>query len=121
MVISASVGRHNSSTSGLRLLRALEGRMRRLGRRLRDERISFLLRKPRSWHDSKSSGRRGARVVRGDRPYVGIVSLSVSKLVEGGVGIAKKDRSFSGFSVTSFTLLSNRSNIGCPASVDGRY
>lgn len=119
MVISASVGRHNSSLGGLRLLRVLEGRMRRVG--IRDERISFSLRKPKSWHDSKSSGRRGARVVRGDRPYVGIVSLSVSKLVEGGVGIAKKDRSFSGCSVTSFPLLSNRFNTGCPASVDGRY
>lgn len=121
MVISASVGRHNSSISGLRLLRALEGRMRRVGRRLRDERISFSLRKPKSWHDSKSSGRRGGRVVRGDRPNVGIVSLSVSKLVEDGMGIAKKDRSFSGCSVSSLLLLAKTSNTGCPASVDGRY
>lgn len=125
VLTSANVGRDNSSIRALFSDRRLRvGRMRRAGRRLRDEIFSLLLGKPKSRHDSMSSGRRGTRVVLGDRPKVGIASLSVSLVEEGGVGIAKKDKSSSSLSL----LLSKRFKTGrplwrscwCAASVEGR-
>lgn len=92
--------------------------MRREGRSLLDDdeeecsfSFSFSVWTPKSQWESCSSGKRGANVVRGDRPNVGMLSLFMLLEWEGGVGIAKKERSFPD---CSLLLLSNRSKIGRP-------
>jgi len=84
--------------------RVLEGRMRREGRGLLLHLFSFSS-PALSQRESKNSGKRGARVVRGDKSKEGALGPLASMLLsEGRVGMAKKDRSSSGSTV--FALLS---------------
>lgn len=124
--ILASVGRDRSSIICLRPIRcfrALIGRLRRKGNCLFEDKFSFS--SGNAGKGSKSSGKRGAKVVRGESPKVGMVSFSLA--TDGGVGIARKDKSCRD---GLLSMRSNRSKTGrpvvkrsfwCVASFEGLY
>lgn len=91
------VGKVNSPITFLIPNRALEGRIRKEGRGLLLLHLFSFSSKTLSRRESKNSGMRGARVVRGDKSNEGTLDLLDSIVFsDGGVGIAKKDRSSSG-------------------------
>lgn len=94
---SDDVGKVNSPISFRIPNRVLDGRMLRVGRgRLLLPLFSFSS-EALSRRESKNSGMRGARVVRGDKSKEGTLCLLARMLLsEGGVGMARKDRSSSG-------------------------
>jgi len=117
-VTSTRVGRDNSSTSCFfpsRSCCGLVGRMRNEDNIRMEDFASFVSKS--RWESIFSSGKRGASVVRGERSKDGIVAALVW---EGGVGTARKDRSFWGCSLllVLLFLLSKISNTGRPRTKD---
>ena len=96
-VASTRVGKESSGISCDFPSCGLCRRMRRGGRVRLLEEFSFSseVLHTNNRRESSSIGKEGAIVVRGDSPKVGIFEISTSLVLEGGVGIARKDRSLS--------------------------